>query len=101
MHADVPAWLRFTIDQADLVASDKLKPAQVAELKRQEAARAAGRPVQEPAQQPAGVTGPSKAKRQARQTVSYQVPALARPSCKASTPHFFGRGASHSRGRRS
>lgn len=72
---DVPAWLRFTIDQADLVASDKLKPAQVAELKRQEAARAAGRPVQEPAQQPAGVTGPSKAKRRARQTVSYQMSA--------------------------
>lgn len=77
VHADVPAWLRYTSAEATeaLLTSAKLKPMEAAQLRAAEAKAAGQRgggvmPIQ--AQGPT-VTGPSKARRKARPTVSFQV----------------------------
>ena len=75
--ADVPGWMRFTPAEATeaLLSSAKLRPAEVAQLRAAEAARAqgqAGTP-QAAAEDPTDVAGPSKARRKSRQAVSFQV----------------------------
>ena len=79
----MPAWLRYTSAEATeaLLASAKLKPAEAAQLRAAEAARAHGQGgVVAVKREAPSVTGPSKARRKTRPTVSFQV------ACPAAVP---------------
>lgn len=84
---DVPAWLRYTSAEATeaLLASAKLKPTEVAQLRAAEAARAQGQGLEAApgASESVSVAGPSKARRKSRPTVSFQVQSDHAPTSSA------------------